>query len=107
MAATRTPAQRAGARKPTAFDAARRRRDEAAADGVGGVAAGPGIRWGIYVRISQDHRGEGLGVARQEQDCRRLVAERGGEVVDVYNDNDKSAYRKKVRPNFQRMLDDI
>ncbi len=62
---------------------------------------------GIYVRISSDVMGERLGVARQEADCRRLAEQRGWSVLDVYVDNDISAFSGKPRPSYRRMLDDI
>ncbi|MBR7838272.1 recombinase family protein [Actinospica durhamensis] len=62
---------------------------------------------GIYCRISQDRTGAGLGVARQEADCRALVERRGWTVADVYADNDVSAYSGKRRPQWERMLEDI
>lgn len=60
----------------------------------------------IYVRISQDREGKGLGVARQEQDCRELAEKLGYDVLAVYDDNDQSATRKKPRPEFVRLLED-
>lgn len=62
---------------------------------------------GVYVRISSDVLGEGLGVARQEADCRRLAEQRGWPVVEVYVDNDISAFSGKPRPSYRRLLDDI
>jgi DNA invertase Pin-like site-specific DNA recombinase len=63
---------------------------------------------GIYCRISSDGTGEALGVARQEADARKLCAERGWTVVDVYCDNDKSAYdRRKPRQRYHDMLDSV
>jgi DNA invertase Pin-like site-specific DNA recombinase len=61
----------------------------------------------IYCRISSDRSGEGLGVERQEQLCRKLAGERGWPVAEVYVDNDRSAYRGKARPAYTRMLGDI
>jgi DNA invertase Pin-like site-specific DNA recombinase len=61
----------------------------------------------IYCRISLDKRGEGLGVERQEQLCRKLARARGWTVAEVYVDNDKSAYSGKPRPEYERMLVDI
>lgn len=64
-------------------------------------------RAAIYTRISRDREGAGLGVERQEQDCRELTATHGWEVVRVYADNDLSAYSGKPRPGYRQMLDDI
>lgn len=58
----------------------------------------------IYCRISQDRDGGGLGVARQEEDCRKLAVERGLCVVRVFVDNDISAYSGKKRPGYVEML---
>ena len=62
----------------------------------------------VYVRISDDQAGEGLGVARQSKDCRRLADALAWPVVtDDYADNDVSAYnRRKKRPAFEQMLAD-
>jgi site-specific DNA recombinase len=65
------------------------------------------MQTGIYCRISQDSEGEGLGVARQEADCRAEAAKRGWSVAEVYVDNDISATTGKKRPGYQRMLRDI
>jgi site-specific DNA recombinase len=65
------------------------------------------IRAAIYVRISYDRTGAGLGVARQEEDCRALCARRGWEVVCVYCDNDVSAYSGKPRKEWRRLHADI
>jgi site-specific DNA recombinase len=46
---------------------------------------------GIYCRISRDRVGAGLGVERQEEDCRDLANRLRWDVVDVYTDNDLSA----------------
>lgn len=64
-------------------------------------------RAAIYVRISRDREGGGLGVARQEQDCRELAERHGLTVAQVYSDNDLSAYSGKPRPAYRRILDDI
>lgn len=60
----------------------------------------------IYLRISQDRTGEGLGVERQERECRELARRLGLEVVRVYIDNDVSATSGRVRPEFEAMLRD-
>ena len=58
----------------------------------------------IYCRISDDKTGAKLGVQRQEEDCRALAADRGYEVVRVFQDNDISAYSGKARPEYAAML---
>lgn len=62
----------------------------------------------IYCRISEDALGEGLGVQRQEEDCRALAVSNGYEVVGVYTDNDITAAGavKKERPQWDQMLAD-
>lgn len=65
------------------------------------------MRAAIYVRISEDKVGAGLGVKRQEKDCRALVERLGWHVHDVYVDNDRSAYSGRPRRQYERMLDDI
>src|SRR5260370_13861265 len=65
------------------------------------------IRAAIYVRISHDRTGAGLGVARQEDDCRALCQRKGWDVVCVYCDNDVSAYSGKPRKEWLRLLADI
>lgn len=63
-----------------------------------------GVRAGIYVRISDDRDGHGLGVARQEKDCRALARRLGWTVVEVFTDNDVSASSGKRRPGYERLL---
>lgn len=58
----------------------------------------------IYARISLDAAGEGLGVERQESECRALAAQHGWTVTDVFVDNDISATTGKRRPEFERLL---
>ena len=64
------------------------------------------MRAAIYTRISSDG-GAALGVARQEEDCRTLAAQRGWTIVGVYVDNDMSASSGKPRPAYRRLLDDL
>jgi site-specific DNA recombinase len=65
-------------------------------------------RAAIYCRISMDRAGAGLGVARQEEDCRALAERLGWPVVgNPYVDNDVSAYSGKPRPQWQHLLGDI
>jgi site-specific DNA recombinase len=66
------------------------------------------VRVGTYARISEDAQQLGLGVARQQDDTRKLVELRGWTLADTYVDNDLSAYHVKVtRPDFERMLEDL
>jgi DNA invertase Pin-like site-specific DNA recombinase len=71
-----------------------------------GVAQGR-IRAVIYVRISQDRTGAGLGVDRQRKDCEDLAERNGWQVVEVYIDNDVSAYSGKKRKGYEQMLGDL
>lgn len=61
----------------------------------------------IYARISSDRAGAGLGIGRQEDDCRALAARLGLTVVAVHADNDLSAYSGKPRPGYRKLLDAI
>lgn len=71
---------------------------------TGVVVDSPGTGRGIiYCRISMDREGAGLGVKRQEADCRALAERLGVTVVDVISDNDLSA-KKGRRPGYQRLL---
>lgn len=62
---------------------------------------------GIYVRLSQDRDGTGLGVERQEQACRDLAERKGWAVAEVYVDNDVSATSGRRRPAYERLWDDV
>ncbi|MBV9058692.1 MAG: recombinase family protein [Pseudonocardiales bacterium] len=64
-------------------------------------------RAAIYCRISDDREGAGLGVARQEADCRERATRLGWKVAGLYVDNDLSAFSGKTRPEYRRMLDDL
>jgi site-specific DNA recombinase len=61
-------------------------------------------RVAIYVRISRDTEGAGLGVERQEAECRELAERHGWQVAQVLVDNDVSAYSGKSRPSYDRLL---
>ena len=63
----------------------------------------------VYLRISEDRTGEEAGVERQRDDCLALCNRLGFEITDddVYMDNDVSAYLKKKRPGFERMIDQV
>ena len=62
-------------------------------------------RAAIYCRISKDREGAGLGVQRQEQDCREVAQKLGWEVAYVLVDNDISAYSGKLRPKYRELLE--
>lgn len=71
----------------------------------------------LYVRISNDPEGSEKGVDRQESDCREFAEAHGYEVVEVFRENDTSAFKQRtitlptgekvrrvVRPRFRAML---
>src|SRR4051794_24469560 len=62
---------------------------------------------GIYARISSDEDGDRLGVTRQIKDCTAEPERRKWRIVDTYVDNDVSATRSKIRPEYRRMIADI
>lgn len=64
-------------------------------------------RAGIYVRISRDTMGTAAGVTRQQEECRTLAAGLGWDVVEVYVDNDVSAFGDRHRPAFEKMRADV
>jgi DNA invertase Pin-like site-specific DNA recombinase len=73
-----------------------------------GVRDAPPRAAAIYCRISHDPSGERLGVHRQQLDCEQEAKRRGWTVAAVYVDDDISAFdRRKVRPEYQRLLSDI
>lgn len=62
----------------------------------------------VYVRMSRDRTGEGVGIKRQETLCRRRATELGwDDSLHVYSDNDLSAYSGRPRPGYQQLVDDI
>ena len=62
------------------------------------------IRAAVYVRISRDSAGEGLGVKRQRADCDALARKLGWTIAEVFEDNDVSASTRKPRPGYERMM---
>lgn len=58
----------------------------------------------VYLRQSLDRTGSGAAVDRQREDCLKLCAERGWEVVRTFVDNDVSASSRKPRPQYTAML---
>jgi DNA invertase Pin-like site-specific DNA recombinase len=61
----------------------------------------------IYTRISDARGDDTAGVDRQREDCLALCAERGWDVVAVHEDNNVSAMKRKVRPAYTAMLEDV
>jgi len=61
----------------------------------------------IYARISSDRDGDQLGVTRQIEDCRALVARNGWSLYDTFVDDDTSAYTGKPRPAYRDMMEAI
>ena len=63
----------------------------------------------IYTRISDAREGDTAGVDRQREDCLALADQLGCTVVDVFQDNNTSATRKRLadRPAGSRMLQAI
>jgi DNA invertase Pin-like site-specific DNA recombinase len=62
----------------------------------------------VYTRISSDReeegKQEGLGVARQQEECLKLAEAKGLDVVRVIVDNNKSAYvRTKTREGWEEL----
>lgn len=72
----------------------------------------PHVRAIIYTRQSKDRHGDGLAVARQQEDCVKLCRGRDWTVLpdpvtgqDAVTDNDISASNGKPRPGFTRVLE--
>jgi len=49
-----------------------------------------------YVRISDDPEGTERGLDRQEADCRTYAASHGMSVVEVFRENDASAFKQRT-----------
>lgn len=66
------------------------------------------LRIAIYVRISKDDTASMLGVERQEALCRDLAAQRYPDAaIDVYCDNNISAWSGARRPAYERLMADM
>ena len=68
------------------------------------VSVNHNIRAALYLRMSEDRGGEGLGIARQRDDCQALSQRLNWPVVAEFVDNDVSASTGKRRPDYERML---
>jgi DNA invertase Pin-like site-specific DNA recombinase len=62
------------------------------------------MRAAIYTRISLDKQGKRAGVERQRTDCAELCRSRGWTIVGEFEDNDRSAYTGRERPEYQRLV---
>jgi DNA invertase Pin-like site-specific DNA recombinase len=65
------------------------------------------MRAAIYTRISKDREGTRAGVERQLADCETLAERRKWTIVDMYEDDDRSAYSGRERPAYERLLADV
>jgi DNA invertase Pin-like site-specific DNA recombinase len=63
-------------------------------------------RCALYLRISLDHTGEGLAIARQREDCLAIVKQRGWEVVREYSESVSASSKHKVRPAYGQLVED-
>jgi DNA invertase Pin-like site-specific DNA recombinase len=59
----------------------------------------------IYARISKDADRNGLGIERQERECRAICDGHDLDVVAVFVDNDLSAYWGRPRPGYIKTVD--
>ena len=65
------------------------------------------VKAAIYLRLSLDKNGDGLGVERQREDANVIIATRGWTAVGEYVDNNITASdRRKDRPGYNALLDD-
>ena len=64
----------------------------------------PAVRAAVYTRISWDPDGQRAGVERQRVDCEALCADRGWQIAQYLEDNDRSAYTGKRRLAYERLL---
>ena len=61
-------------------------------------------RAAIYARISLDKKKEGVGVERQIEACRKLAEAHEVEVVKVFKDNSKSAFKEVERTGYDNLV---
>lgn len=63
------------------------------------------LRAAIYLRISRDRKGTELGVQRQRELCIDMAERQGWRVVEIYCENNVSAFSGKPRPEYQAMVE--
>lgn len=54
--------------------------------------------------LSKDDGGSAVNVGIQQRECERYAADQGWEIVQVFIDNDMSAYSGKHRPGYAALL---
>lgn len=65
-------------------------------------------RAALYLRMSLDSTGEGLGIERQRAECEQVAKIKGWQVVETYTDNSLSASKAKVvRPAYEQLMRDL
>jgi DNA invertase Pin-like site-specific DNA recombinase len=65
-------------------------------------------RAALYLRMSLDATGEGLGIDRQRVECEQVAKSKGWEIVGEYIDNSFSASKAKVvRPGYEQLMTDL
>ena len=63
---------------------------------------------GLYIRVStEDQTREGFSLPEQEKRLRAMCEYKGYEIYDVYRDAGISAKTGNLRPEFERILQDI
>ncbi|MFE6742318.1 recombinase family protein [Streptomyces tubercidicus] len=74
---------------------------------AGTVTTRPALRAVIYARVSSDPHNRGKSVADQVAECKRECEHRGWHLVEVFEDNDRSAsrYATKERKNYARLVE--
>ncbi|QRX90843.1 recombinase family protein [Streptomyces noursei] len=74
---------------------------------AGTVTTRPALRAVIYARVSSDPHNRGKSVADQIAECKRECAQRGWRLVEVFEDNDRSAsrYATKERKDYARLVE--
>jgi site-specific DNA recombinase len=64
----------------------------------------PSSRIALYTRISNDPNDAKVGIARQKTASRALCEQEGWTDIQVFSDNNHSAWNGKPRPNYLRMI---
>jgi site-specific DNA recombinase len=65
-------------------------------------------RAAVYLRMSLDSTGDGLGIERQRVECEQVARVKNWQIVETYTDNSLSASKAKVvRPAYDRLMSDL